>query len=113
MKMSYFLSLLAGFPLAGCATTTTLVTNGLASRPYEATTSDADVAWDVGAMRYKRYADECPAFIGWLAFADLPLSAVADTALLPFLEFDRDDETNLVARPGSTAGDSDGGPSAP
>lgn len=83
--------LLSASTLAGCATAITLKTDGLASSPYEATKSNAIVAWDVGAMRYEKYSYECPPFIGWLALADLPLTAVADTVLLPFLTLDQRD----------------------
>jgi uncharacterized protein YceK len=84
MKIRCFLLLVATFTLTGCKTTMMLVDHGLAS-PYEATKHNAEVAWDVGAMRYEKYTYECPAFIGWLALVDLPFTAVADTALLPFL----------------------------
>ena len=55
----------------------------LEAKPYAATRERAGVAWDVGAMRYKKYTDECPAFIGWFSLCELPFVAVADTALLP------------------------------
>lgn len=71
--------------MTGCMTTMTVVSDGLSSKPYAATRHNAVVAWDVGAMRYKKYTFECPAFIGWLALADLPFSAIADTAILPLV----------------------------
>ena len=70
----------------GCQTAVQLHEAGLASRPYAATRTNADVWWDVGLMRYQRYSDECPPIVGWTSLIDLPLTAVADTALLPFLK---------------------------
>lgn len=84
MVIRYALPLLAGLTLSGCATKGHIKNDAMTSRPYAATRSNAEIAWDVGAMRYKKYTDECPAFIGWFSLAALPLNIVADTVLLPF-----------------------------
>ncbi|QDT32831.1 hypothetical protein [Thalassoglobus polymorphus] len=78
--------LLLLFKLTGC----TLLEHGQQAgeaKPYSATLECAEVAWDVGAMRYKKYSDECPALIGWFSLCGLPLVALADTAVLPVRAF--------------------------
>lgn len=70
--------------LSGCATSSALKEPGSFIAPYAGSKHDLEVALDVGAMRYQKYSDECPAVVGWLALADLPASFVADTVLLPF-----------------------------
>lgn len=93
--------------LSGCATSSIFKEHGTASPPYAGTRQDIEVAWDVVAMRYEKYSDECPAPVGWIAMADLPLSFVADTALLPFSLFrankNSSEEPNAATHPEASA----------
>lgn len=81
MLYRVFLLLLL-FSLTGCTLMQHDQLSGQ-SRPYSRTAECAEVAWDVGAMRYKKYSDECPAVIGWISLCGLPFIALGETAVLP------------------------------
>lgn len=67
--------------VSGCSTV--LNEKVFSAKPYTATRECAEIAWDVGAMRYRKYTSDCPAFAGWFSLCELPFVAVADTVVLP------------------------------